>query len=384
MVVVKRVAALVALGSGLGVSMGGCVALNPVVGEEGDANGSDGSVELIGSATYFVKTIAVAPPSEPELCLPRELPLSIEGDVLCALFSTTYAPSEQCDCGIAGTIPVKEELEVLGRCGGNTGVDCDDYCICQVPPAEGASATDCLNSPVASESSTGWCYIDPSRERGSADLVSHCPSGLHSMLRILPEAVPAGSEVPYVIVCAGGPVILGPTAPGPGAVGTPCYPGSERRYDFSGFSLTEVAFEFGSPDCASNTCLINHFQGRVSCPYGQSAEQAAGEQACSRPGPDGQVTVPVDPQLLARRAEDTVVCSCRCDGPDPSFDYCDCPSDMECARLVPEAPVSGGGAYVGSYCIPRGTGYDPLYPPYPDQCLVEKVNCGDPHSYPGL
>ena len=352
------------------------MAQSPVIGED-PTDESAGSVELIGSATYFVKSISAAPVGQPDPCLPRELPLSVEGDVLCALYSATYAPEDECQCGgetAAAVRMVEESLEALGRCGEASGVDCADYCICSVPEAEGESATDCLNNPSPAESTAGWCYVDPSRERGAEELVAHCPPDNHRMLRILPEP-PPGDGPTYVFSCVGGPVILGPTDPGPGALGTPCFPGSERRYDFRGFSVTEVGFEFGSPDCASNTCLINHFQGRVSCPYGQTAEQAATSPVCSRPGPDGQVTVAVDPQLLERRADEHAICSCRCAGSDPSESYCDCPSDMECVALVPETGVPGEGAYVGKYCIPRGTRYDPIHPPAADVCVASEMNC---------
>jgi hypothetical protein len=274
---------------------------------------------------------------------------------------------------------IEERLEALGFCGGTSGVECEDYCICPIPQAEGDSATDCLNNPIPAESRSGWCYVDPARGRGSDELVAHCPGTQRGTVRILPEVVADVSKV-YVLACLGGDVVSGETAPGPGALGTPCLPRSERNHDFHGFDLTEITFEFGSPDCASNTCLVNHFQGRVSCPYGQPEDPPADDPdfTCHRPGPDGQVTVAVDPQLLARRAEDHVICSCRCDGPDPSDSYCECPADMECARLVPYSDVPNTGSYVGSYCIPRGTGYDQLYPPDPQVCLLEQMNCGDP------
>jgi hypothetical protein len=70
-----------------------------------------------------------------------------------------------------------------------------------------------------------------------------------------------------------------------------------------------------------------------------------------------------------------VICSCRCDGPDPSESYCDCPSDMECAPLVPYSDVPNTGSYVGSYCIPRGTRYDALNPPGAQECTLEYMNC---------
>ena len=41
---------------------------------------------------------------------------------------------------------------------------------------------------------------------------------------------------------------------------------------FAGFSSQEVSTEGESFQCQTRLCLVNHFQGRVSCPYGQSPD----------------------------------------------------------------------------------------------------------------
>jgi hypothetical protein len=53
-------------------------------------------------------------------------------------------------------------------------------------------------------------------------------------------------------------------------VGDPCVPEDEYEAFFSGYALTEVNIESRSFQCETRVCLVNHFQGRVSCPYGQS------------------------------------------------------------------------------------------------------------------
>ncbi len=56
----------------------------------------------------------------------------------------------------------------------------------------------------------------------------------------------------------------------PGAgIGDPCTPEDEYRENFAGFKLTEENIESRSFQCKSRICLVNHFQGRVSCPAGQ-------------------------------------------------------------------------------------------------------------------
>jgi hypothetical protein len=88
----------------------------------------------------------------------------------------------------------------------------------------------------------------------------------------------------WAVVCA----LLGSVALIPGCdadgIGDPCIPEDEYTDTFSGFAVTEVNTESRSFQCQSRLCLVNHFQGRVSCPYGQSAEQAASNPACALPG----------------------------------------------------------------------------------------------------
>jgi len=147
---------------------------------------------------------------------------------------------------------------------------------------------------------------------------------------------------------------LGALGCSPGGVGDPCTPEDEYQQDFSGFQLTETNVESRSFQCETRLCLVNHFQGRVSCPYGQTA--AGTSDGCKLPGSADPVTVAVKPQLLDRRADDAVYCSCRCAGPDPSARYCECPSGFSCSKVVPE--LSQGRAQLpGSYCIREGSDY---------------------------
>ena len=54
-----------------------------------------------------------------------------------------------------------------------------------------------------------------------------------------------------------------------GGVGDPCIPEDEFQADFAGFKVTEENIESRSFQCATRICLVNHFQGRASCPLGQ-------------------------------------------------------------------------------------------------------------------
>jgi len=227
-----------------------------------------------------------------------------------------------------------------------------------------------------------------------------------------------------LLAMAAGASLIGSNCGGSG-VGDPCVPEDEYLTTFSGFAVGEVNVESRSFQCLTRVCLVNHFQGRVSCPFGQTEDEynsdsviAAGcgpiegsgrskcaalniadpgappnfqcadldadgctdagslcsdascapggfehERACRVPDRDGteledRVQVPVDPQFTSRRSEDTVYCSCRCAGPDPSARYCSCPSGFVCEPLVDDLGLGEKGQLAGSYCIRSGTRYE--------------------------
>jgi len=140
-----------------------------------------------------------------------------------------------------------------------------------------------------------------------------------------------------------------------GDLGVPCIPEEEYLTDFSGFSEGEVTTESRSYQCESRLCLVNHFRGRATCPYGQKAD---GSGNCTVPDSGVRISVAVEPQLQNRRAAEAVYCSCRCNGPDSNARYCECPSGFACEELVPEVG-STNKQLVGSYCVMEGTSYVP-------------------------
>src|SRR4051812_9505751 len=60
-----------------------------------------------------------------------------------------------------------------------------------------------------------------------------------------------------------------PVACQSGGVGDPCTPEDEYNSTFPGFKVQEENIESRSFQCSTRICLVNHFQGRVSCPLGQ-------------------------------------------------------------------------------------------------------------------
>jgi hypothetical protein len=180
----------------------------------------------------------------------------------------------------------------------------------------------------------------------------------------------------------------------PGGVGDPCTPEDEYQQDFNGFQVTEVNVESRSFQCATRLCLVNHFQGRVSCRLGQEASEADNTATnttwapkCSIPGTvvdranrasKDNINVPVPAQLLKRQTEQAVYCSCRCDGPDKNARYCECPEGFQCEPLVDDLKITeGAGQLAGSYCIRSGSEYDTRdhFKGAPD-CKANPKDCG--------
>jgi hypothetical protein len=208
-------------------------------------------------------------------------------------------------------------------------------------------------------------------------------------------------------------------------VGDPCTPEQEYDPTFSGFDPGEVNVESKSFQCLTRLCLANHFQGRVSCPYGQDLsgnppEPAAGQFykdtngnpiiQCGIPGsvpnaaanaqtepivgdttPGSKTGATVQPQCLSRTANEAVYCSCRCanveGNTNDGANYCTCPQGFSCSQLVSSTGPNDTGL-TGAYCIKSGTDYQasqcpstlvgsPISVP---ACAGAKANCG---SYNG-
>jgi hypothetical protein len=226
----------------------------------------------------------------------------------------------------------------------------------------------------------------PASTRNQANVVVHRVRGMMKNLLLLLAAI-------------AGVASIGCQSSG---IGDPCIHEREHDQNFSGFSASEVDVESRSFQCKSRVCLVAYFQGRSSCPYGQT-EGTSGSDRCFLPGTKdseeynsaGECTncvVPtVDPQLIDRPPTSAMYCSCRCAGPDSNVRYCECPSGYSCEPLITFQAPSGnaGGQLVGSYCIKDGTKVDnpgavadgkecnPAQPlPPPDGCGTDKHPAG--------
>lgn len=185
-----------------------------------------------------------------------------------------------------------------------------------------------------------------------------------------------GSPAPVISLAAVGAALLALGCE-TGGVGDPCIPEDEYRTNFGGYSETEVNVESRSFQCETRVCLVANFRGRTTCPYGQDEGDIASipedesvppddprlENICKIPGTDGsdpadRVRSPVPAQVVNRRPDAAVYCSCRCADAngqqDDGSNFCECPDGFVCQPLVEDLGL-GNSLLAGSYCIKAET-----------------------------
>ena len=159
-------------------------------------------------------------------------------------------------------------------------------------------------------------------------------------------------------------------------VGDPCTPEEELKTDFLGFDRNQVYTESKSFQCQTRLCLVDHFQGRTNCPYGQDRDGVPPESGgeCKTPQ-TGKLVVgtsgdaingkTVRAQCSNRRTAQAVYCSCRCANiegkTDDGANYCKCPDGFSCQQLVTSIGPADTGL-TGGYCVREGAAYDPNQP----------------------
>ena len=120
-----------------------------------------------------------------------------------------------------------------------------------------------------------------------------------------------------------------------GGVGDPCIPNDEFSATYGGASESGAQIEDRSFQCETRVCLIKHFRGRVTCPFGNTlggSLYSGDDKDCVVPGTNEVVSQPVRPQCSSRK--DQVYCSCRCAGDDAAANYCECPADYVCKEVT--------------------------------------------------
>ncbi|MEZ4440296.1 MAG: hypothetical protein R3B72_14460 [Polyangiaceae bacterium] len=173
-----------------------------------------------------------------------------------------------------------------------------------------------------------------------------------------------------------------------GGVGDPCVPEDEYKDSFAGFNLSEENIESRSFQCQTRICLVNHFQGRVTCPNGQGipqncndpnvtcqsiVNQVTGEMVDTTCTPGGVILTSCDPTPCGEQGADPKDCNdpdlnggnptCAGNVCNSTGRFCECnsgscPGDYRCCPLdtsgLPEGDpcLEAPGLCVTSVCAP--------------------------------
>jgi hypothetical protein len=292
------------------------------------------------------------------LCFPQALPTDATGQAPCQLFFELGAKDT---CEAHSLLSVAPDVAAsLGWWQGSA----PPGPICVVPQLPSAQW---VNGACSGSSKVGWCYVT-----GAA--AGNCEQ---TVIVSTPTLLPAGAVAN--IGCGETPATGAPPATSATLVGARCIPSPELSSTFWGFDYHEVTLDENNPACSGDVCLLNHFQGLTSCPYGQGQggqPTAQDASACTVPGtgapvrpntlppslppPSAEVSQFVSPWCADRKASDTVYCSCRCANAEGNTNdgasYCACPTGYTCAQVVPA--FMSGDPRAGGYCIKAGTAYD--------------------------
>jgi hypothetical protein len=202
--------------------------------------------------------------------------------------------------------------------------------------------------------------------------------------------------------CKGVAVETLQAAPDPlvGAVGDPCIPSDEKLANVSGFSMNELMFEDHFAACSSGLCLVNHFQGRVSCPLGQEApascsgpsDPSCGSgSSCVATGNAGPYCDSTTPDAGAPQCGSGVcnaqrsTCMCTNDTECPSGSVCD-QGSQECTRYICHKPGGCQSAdatdeeNAGKACCAEGTS-TPVSKAVCGQCQEESQRTAEKAVY---
>lgn len=329
------------------VGMLGCSGESAVVGgiqsqPVGGEAGASAQPDDLGKVTRLLTHVSDGPE-----CLPRPLPIEEDGTAACKVF--TASADASCSCDAPNRAPVTDAIRAAVRekartsqfCGEPDAPACADLCVCEDLEASGDSLNGCLSGDETD--GDGWCYVSPPQGIGTLDISCEGPQ---ARLRFLGSAAFTASEIGY-LACSEASEGAQKKRP----LGAVCVPSDERNPAFSGFRWDEVTVDTGATDCASGTCLVEGFQGRVSCPLG-SGVSGGGDGACTLPGSNERVLVKVAAQLVARPPSLAATCSCRCAGPGDG-PFCTCNEAQDCVPLVSDLGLPGD-PLAGSYCVPRG------------------------------
>ncbi len=128
----------------------------------------------------------------PPACLDQALDVDATGQVACHVLVAGPEGSDFCACDAPYLAAAGDGVTAEARAAltGDPCAPAEDTCFCALPQLEGDALEDCrTQSPVEWERRYdglgGFCYVDPSADLGSPEVVAACYQGVPRMIRTL-------------------------------------------------------------------------------------------------------------------------------------------------------------------------------------------------------
>jgi hypothetical protein len=125
-------------------------------------------------------------------------------------------------------------------------------------------------------------------------------------------------------------------------VGDPCIPETIPCSDPDsngdrkcGFNLQESYIESSSVQCRSRLCIVHKLDNKSN-----GATPADPRLICDGEDRDNGCVTEAE-------FSQSIFCTCRCDGPSTSVDFCECPDGFSCEDVL----QLGGDGIRGKYCV---------------------------------
>ncbi|HEX6277837.1 MAG TPA: hypothetical protein VFZ53_32565, partial [Polyangiaceae bacterium] len=144
-------------------------------------------------------------------CLPRPL-VAEEAGVPCKVIEAFQPDQAGCNCNQPGRIDlasqgvvpaVHEELRVGSLCGGNSGVSCDSYCMCEIQQFTGGELATCREEEIdPGDQQYGYCYVEEGKDNAHPALTADCPDTQPQIIRFMGTDVPRPRALAF-IACLG-------------------------------------------------------------------------------------------------------------------------------------------------------------------------------------
>jgi hypothetical protein len=113
-----------------------------------------------------------------------------------------------------------------------------------------------------------------------------------------------------------------------------------------GFNVSESYIESSSVQCRSRLCIVHNLDNKSGGQVPADPTKVCGES----PGQGQPAWTRADGCVTEDELSASIFCTCRCDGPSTSVEFCSCPSGFSCQEIL----SLGGDGIRGSYCVRKG------------------------------